>query len=290
MCPDWTWDDSIFAGAARYYEQGRLPYPPGLADAFTERLGADGTGRLLDVGCGPGSIALRLAARYRHVIGIDSDADMIAEAQRLAIDRQVVNATFVLGRAEALPMGYGMFDTITFAASFHWMERERVAAITRGMLLAGGAVVHVDTDRADVDTTSERYPPPPAAAIARCVRDYLGEQRRAGQSVGFVSPADEDDVWRGAGLAGPEVVRVPDGRVLDRTIDDVVAGTLSMSNSAPHLFGPRLDAFEADLRALLGAAASGGFFNVHVPDTILKVWRPRAVFYVGADRTEPPGT
>ena len=30
----WTWDESLFAGTAGYYEQGRLPYAPGLADAL----------------------------------------------------------------------------------------------------------------------------------------------------------------------------------------------------------------------------------------------------------------
>jgi len=77
------------------------------------------------------------------------------------------------------------------------------------------------------------------------------------------------------GFIGPLVVAVPDGRVLDRTIDDVVAGTLSMSNSAPHLFGARLDDFAGDLRQVLAAASPDGLFNVHVPDTLLKVWRDR---------------
>jgi SAM-dependent methyltransferase len=274
MSDGWVWDDMIFAGAAEHYERGRLPYAPGLADAFTEVLGADGTGRLLDVGCGPGTIALRLAKRYRDVVGIDSDAGMIGAAERLARERNVVNATFVRGRAEALPMGCGTFDTITFGASFHWMLREQVSLTVRGMLVDGGAVVHVDTDRGEVDMTSDRFPPPPQAAVRRLVAEYLGEGRRAGRSVGFVSPWGEDDIWRAAGFDGPASTRVPDGRVLGRTIDDVVAGTLSMSYSAPHLFGPRLAAFEADLRALLGVVAVGGFFNVHVPDTLLKVWRP----------------
>lgn len=278
MSTEWTWDDSLFAGAARYYEQGRLPYAPGLADTFARVLGADGSGRLLDVGCGPGSIALRLAPWYRDVVGLDSDAGMVAEAQRLAAQRGVANASFVVGPAEELPLGFSSFDAITFAASFHWMRRERVAAIVRSMLRPGGAAVHVDTDRTEPDTTSDAYPAPPHAAIGRLVRDYLGDARPAGQFVGFASPGDEDDVWRGAGFVGPAVVRVADGRVLDRTVDDVVAGTLSMSNSAPHLFGSRLDAFEADLRRLLSAEAAGGFFNVHVPDTILKVWRPPPIF------------
>ena len=46
----------LFAGAAGYYEQGRLPYAPGLADAFARPLALDGQGRLLDVGCGPGTV------------------------------------------------------------------------------------------------------------------------------------------------------------------------------------------------------------------------------------------
>jgi hypothetical protein len=56
-----SWDESFFAGAARYYEQGRLPYAPGLADAFARGLALDGRGRLLDVGCGPGTVTLPLA-------------------------------------------------------------------------------------------------------------------------------------------------------------------------------------------------------------------------------------
>lgn len=275
MSSGWMWDDSIFAGTARYYEQGRLPYAPGFANAFTEALGANGTGCLLDVGCGPGRIALLVAERYRDVVGVDSDADMLAEARRLAKVRAIVNATFVRGRAEDLPAGLGMFDTITFGASFHWMERERVAGIVAEMLVAGGQVVHVDIDRTEADTSPDRYPTAPQATIDRLVRGYLGEGRRAGRSVGFVSPGDEDAVWRGAGFVGPLVVLVPDGRLLDRTIDDVVAETLSMSRSAPRLFDARLDDFVGELREILDGAAPDGLFTVHVPDTLLKVWRYR---------------
>ena len=58
-------------------------------------------------------------------------------------------------------------------------------------------------------------------------------------------------MWRGAGFEGPRVVRVESRQVLDRSVDDVVASVLSMSFSAPHLFGDRLPAFVEDLRALL---------------------------------------
>jgi 2-polyprenyl-3-methyl-5-hydroxy-6-metoxy-1,4-benzoquinol methylase len=68
------WDETLFAGAAAYYNRGRLPSAPGLADAFKNAFGLDGRGRLLDVGCGPGTVALPLAGLFREVVGLDADA------------------------------------------------------------------------------------------------------------------------------------------------------------------------------------------------------------------------
>jgi SAM-dependent methyltransferase len=85
----WSWDESLFAGAAGYYEQGRLPYAPGLADAFARSLALDGQGRLLDVGCGPGSVTLRLAPLFEVVAGLDPDAEMLARASRAAAEQGV---------------------------------------------------------------------------------------------------------------------------------------------------------------------------------------------------------
>jgi 2-polyprenyl-3-methyl-5-hydroxy-6-metoxy-1,4-benzoquinol methylase len=81
---EWTWDETLFGGSARYYRAGRFPYPAELATAFQEELGLDGRGRLLDVGTGTGEIALLLARLYDEVVGLDADADMIQEARREA--------------------------------------------------------------------------------------------------------------------------------------------------------------------------------------------------------------
>ncbi len=34
---DWEWDETLFAGAAPYYTEGRLPYAEGLADGCVRR-------------------------------------------------------------------------------------------------------------------------------------------------------------------------------------------------------------------------------------------------------------
>jgi hypothetical protein len=48
---------------------------------------------------------------------------------------------------------------------------------------------------------------------------------------------------------------------------------LSRSAFAPHLFGDRLNEFEADLRALFAEAFPSGTYRDHLRDTELRIWR-----------------
>ncbi|MEU7986470.1 hypothetical protein AB0B56_16520 [Streptosporangium canum] len=78
MSEGWEWDDTLFLGAAPYYQRGRLPYAPGLADTLAEALTLDGRGRLVDVGCGPGTLALGFAHLFGEIVGVDPDSGMTA--------------------------------------------------------------------------------------------------------------------------------------------------------------------------------------------------------------------
>ncbi|MFN8558632.1 MAG: class I SAM-dependent methyltransferase [Dehalococcoidia bacterium] len=269
----WQWDATLFQGAAEYYERGRIPYPPGLADAIATALQLDGRGRLIDVGCGPGVVALRLAHLFEAVVGLDPDADMLAEAARRAADLGIGNARWVRALAEDLPARLGSFRVATFAQSFHWMKRERVAAVVFAMLEPGGAFVQVSGGRT-LDLDPLPHPRPPRDAIEALQRRYLGPVRRAGQGVLlYGTPSGEDAVVTAAGFGPIEVVRVEGRQILVRTIDDLVAGEFSNSASAPHLFGGRLAAFEADLRALLADASPSGLFAEQSSDAEVRMWR-----------------
>ena len=257
---DWRWDPTLFEGTAPHYTKGRLPYAPGMADALAEALGLDGAGRLLDVGCGPGIVAAALADRFEEVVGVDPDAGMIAEAERL---RLPVAARWVRRRAEELPAGLGAFRAVTFGASFHWMDRPKVAAIVKDML-------DPRFDSAVVQVGTWNVVPLPDVVEELRIR-YLGPDRRAGQSIRNDSPRGEDEVFQAAGFAPMVELTVPDGRVVDRTVDDAVATVLSMSGTAPHLFGDRLDAFVDDLRAGLSPHAP---FTTTLGDTAIRIWRP----------------
>ena len=273
----WQWDPTLYAGAASYYARGRVAYPQTLADLLAAGLGLDGSGRLLDVGCGPGSLTLLLAPLVAEAIGVDADPDMIAEAEGRAAQAGVRNVRWQVLRAEDLPAGLGMFRLVTFAQSFHWMDRARVAAAAHGMLEAGGTCVHVHaTTHEGVETSDPLpHPQPPRAAMAELVHRYLGPGRRAGQGVlpNGSTPGGEEAVYRAAGFTGPRRLELP-GAVVERTADDVVAAVFSLSGSTPHLFGPRRAAFEADLRALLHDTSPTGVFSQRMREIALDLWDP----------------
>ncbi|MFG2359259.1 class I SAM-dependent methyltransferase [Streptomyces sp. NPDC048521] len=273
---DWEWDETLFAGSAAYYAQGRLPYASGLVPLLAEVLPADGHGRLLDVGCGPGTITVPLAHLFHEVVGVDPDPGMIAEAERRATAAGVADKThWVRIRAEDLPAGLGTFTVAAFAQSFHWMDRHRVAQTVRGMLRTGGALIHLSDLKTETRTTEGLpYPAAPYEDIAALVKRYLGPVRRAGRGLlPHGTPGDEAAVLAGAGFLGPERHVVPAGQVLRRTTDDIVAWTFSLSYSAPHLFGPRREAFEIDLRRLLALASPMGHFSERAPSTEVFLWR-----------------
>ncbi|MFE5243445.1 MULTISPECIES: class I SAM-dependent methyltransferase [unclassified Streptomyces] len=275
MGADWQWDDSLFSGTAAYYRRGRLPYAPGLADALAGALPPDGRGRLIDVGCGPGVLALELAHLFDDVVGVDPDPGMLTEAARTADLAGLAGTThWVRARAEELPAGLGVFDVAVFGQSFHWMDQELVAGTFRQMLRPGGSLVHISDLKSEVRPVEGLpYPAVPYAAIDETIRHFLGPVRRAGRGVlPQGTRGGEAAVLTGAGFTGPRRLVVPAGQALERTHDDVVAYVFSLSSSAPHLFGARQDAFEEDLRRLLREASPRGLFSERAPATEVFVW------------------
>jgi hypothetical protein len=79
-------------------------------------------------------------------------------------------------------------------------------------------------------------------------------------------------VFRAAGFSGPERIEVP-GRVVERTAEQVAASVYSLSSAAPHLFGDRLEAFDAELRQLLDGASEDGLFEELMGSITASIWR-----------------
>jgi ubiquinone/menaquinone biosynthesis C-methylase UbiE len=275
MPEGWEWDETLYQGSAPYYVQGRPPYAPGLAGCLKEALALDGTGRLLDVGCGPGVVTLLLADLFEEAVGVDPDAEMLAEAERRANAAGVTGIRWVQARAEELPLNLGTFRVASFAQSFHWMDRDRVAAIVYRMLESSGALVHISDLKEPRQNLAELpHPTPPYAAITQLVQRFLGPVPRAGQGVlRYGSASGEAAILSAAGFRDPERFVIPATEPFIRSTDDVIAWAYSLSSSAPHLFGERLREFETELRSLLRDASPDGWFADQPLGTELFVWR-----------------
>jgi SAM-dependent methyltransferase len=256
------YDPTLYRGAAPYYARGRPPYSRELVPTFIAECGLDGSGRLLDVGCGPGILTVELAPTFDEAIGLDPDTDMLAEGARRADEAGIDNIRWVEAVAESMAaLGLGTFRLVTFGQSFQWTDREAVAEAVYDMLEPGGTlalVTHAFEDRPQPEGPG--YPPIPHDEIHELIRRYLGPRRRAGQGFRMDQPDLYQDALARTRFGAPRVVFAPGRPDILRDIDTVLAGFLSNSFAAPHLFGDQLDAFQADVRSLLADRAPTGLF------------------------------
>ena len=93
------WQEYFTEGADPEYEEQILP----LADVHLA-----GFRRVLDVGCGEGQMARRVAALGAEVVGVDGSWAQIAEARRRG-----GGPTYLRGTATALPVASGSVDAVT---------------------------------------------------------------------------------------------------------------------------------------------------------------------------------
>ena len=257
-----TYDPTIYEGSAAHYRRGRPPYSPQLEAVLTEELGLDGSGRLLDGGCGPGILTVRLACLFEDVVGLDPDPAMLAEGRRAADELEVANIRWVQARAEDLPAAApGPYRLATFGQSLHWTDEVRVVETVYDLLEPGGAlamVVHTVEGRPV--PPSPGPPPIPHAEVEALVATYLGPRRRAGQGNAPVRTHRFEDVLVRTRFGGPRSIFVPGVPDLVRDTESVVSGYFSFAWAAPHLFGDRADEFADELRALLAARSPDGVF------------------------------
>jgi SAM-dependent methyltransferase len=101
-----------------------------------------GAGRALDVGCGTGELARLLAARCRHVTGLDLSPNMVAEARRRSDG--VDNVEYAVGDVMTAPLPTGAFDVVASVAMLHHLPLELVLVRLRDLLRPGGLLLVLD--------------------------------------------------------------------------------------------------------------------------------------------------
>ena len=126
-----------FRTAAPYYLRYRPAYPAELILRLAQATDLDGTARVLDLGCGPGSLAIPLAVYAAEVVAVDVEPKMIAELRRSAPS----NVTAVTAKAEDVDESWGHFRLATAGRAFHWFDTAlvlaRLATVTPALALVG---------------------------------------------------------------------------------------------------------------------------------------------------------
>ncbi len=117
-----------------------------LTDLLIEKSDLERGGRVLDVGCGVGTSAFRLAEKTpAEIIGISNNQAQIDEAGRRAAAKGLADrVTFAYADVLALPYPDGSFDVVwVFEALMH-MDRTATLRELLRVLRPGGRVVLTD--------------------------------------------------------------------------------------------------------------------------------------------------
>ncbi len=257
------YDPTQYIGAAPYYLSGRPGYSADLGDVLADELALDGTGHLLDVGSGPGTVGVQLARLFDHVTLLEPDLAMLAEARAHAAAAGLSSVDLVRATAEDLPqLALSELRAVTFGQSFHRTNRRFVAEAVYRLLEPGGSLVLISHD------PTRPAPPAPAGTtpipheqIRQLITRFLNSDLRSGKRlVADYSVERFEQTLQRTSFGSPRIVFAPGRPDIIRDTDGVVAGCLSMSYAAPHLFGARLDEFIAELRAVLETHSPTGRF------------------------------
>lgn len=162
--------------------------------------------RILDLGCGTGSLAVltKQAQPGAEVTGIDPDAEILERAREKASEAGA-EVAFKVGKGDDLPCADGYFDTVLSTLVLHHLtHEERVRALreVRRTLRPGGRFVVAEWGRA---------PDPLIWALSWPTRLFDGVERTADSFNGRL-PA----LFEAAGLVGAaahERFRTPFGAI-----------------------------------------------------------------------------
>ncbi|MEV6238974.1 methyltransferase domain-containing protein [Lentzea sp. NPDC051838] len=120
-----------FGAEAARYDRTRPPYP----DSLVERLVTAAPGaRMVDVGCGTGTLSRQLIAAGREVLGVEHDEQMAGFARETGVPVEV-------SKFETWDPAGRQFDAVVAGQSWHWVDAEQGPRQVARVLRPGGIFV-----------------------------------------------------------------------------------------------------------------------------------------------------
>ena len=241
-----------FATTVPLYEKFRPPYPPDFFRTVAARLGFGRKHRLIDLGTGPGLLALGFAPYVGRTVGVDPEPAMLTAA-RQAARRAGQNLTLIEAKAEVLTEDAGQFDVVTIGRALHWMEPKATVRLF-DRLVAPDGVILICSSNSAADSRNAWHDD-----YRKARDDWSGvaEGVRYGRQVAAV-------------LAGTRFV-VSETIAVESThevqVDELAQRILTFSSSSPAVLGDRVQAMLWDVAQRLLPYSDAGRLSEVVVST-----------------------
>jgi SAM-dependent methyltransferase len=228
-----------FASTVAYYESARPPYGAAFFYEVAVKLGFDRSQRLLDVGAGPGILAIGFAPYCGEIVGVDPEPAMI-EAARSAAARAGVAAKFIEGRFEDMGRSLGAFDVVIIGRAIHWLDPEPARTALDRVVAPRGRILLCNAE-------SVKDGRNPWLDSFNAVRDCWKDDRPA---------YDLDAFFAGGRFVPSGTIRVEAANAVH--IERLADRVLSMSTSSPDRLGEQVPAMRSAMSDALAPFAAAG--------------------------------
>jgi len=238
-----------FASTASLYEHLRPPYPREFFRSVAHKLDLSRESSLIDLGTGPGLLALGFGPCVGRVVGVDPEPAML-DAARLAAARAERHVTLIESNAETLASDIGSFDIVTIGRALHWMDRDLTLALLDRLVAHDGALAicasfsAADGRNSWLDGYNEirrRWSPA-----------KLWEEAGRGTRTHRDLPA----FFRGSSFQPAELVTVETSHLVG--LYDLAQRTLTYSSSSPDALGENVEAMLRDVLKYLVSFSRDG--------------------------------
>jgi SAM-dependent methyltransferase len=247
-----------FATTVEFYSRYREPYTPQFFATAAQQLAFKGNEELLDVGCGPGLLAIGFAPFVAHCTAIDPEPAMLSAATKAAAETGGA-LTFHQSRIEDFST-MTRFDIITIGRALHWLDRPAALAQLDQLLAPAGRMLICGASSVEGEPSPwhKRYT----------------ELRHAWASDDEIKHHVDAATWF-AGSAFIENTNITVTELRLVTIAELIGRALSKSNTSPAVLGEHRMQFDAEVTAGLEPFVRDGVLQEQIVARARVFERPR---------------